>query len=186
MDPNSKPFAWLGVVASATGILGFLAQIGLAPIFDPLKTTVGLPLWLALILVALVFWGTAVVWDRATRRLLERIDKADEQLEAARRQNETVAGEPAQFKSRRENPEGGKRHADQLARYEALEQEILGLLASGAEMTLSEIVDHTSVSLQPDRRERVTRAIAALGDRIEGSGGAIARYRLSRARGHSA
>lgn len=182
MNPNHRTFAWLGIVASVTGILGFLAQIGLAPIFDPLKASVDLPIWLALIFVALLLWGTAVVADRATRRLLERVEGAEKQLESVRREKETLASEVAQFRSSREDLEVAKRCVEQLTRYEALEQEILGLLASGAEMTLSQVVGNTSVSMRPDRNELVTRAIAALGDRIEGTGGAMASYRLVRAR----
>jgi hypothetical protein len=178
MNPQSKPFAWLGAVASIMGILGFLAQYGLAPtIFSPLKASVGLPLWLIIILPLLPLLVIGVVVDRATRRLLEKQERIDNELQSTRKDNDVLARELADLESAREYRETAKHLQESLARYTALEQEIIGLLAGGQEMNLSDIIDHTSVSLQPDRRERVTRAIAALGSRIDGSGG---KYRLSR------
>ena len=186
MDPTGRPFAWLGVVASVTGILGFLAQIGLAPIFDPLKAAIPVPLWLGLIVVIGLLWLGVISGAKPMNHLLERVVKLQTELQSSR---ETIQNGEAEKKALEQqvarlmssNAERDATAARKgLVEYEALEREIIGLLASGAEMSLSQIIDQTSVSLRPDRTERVTRAIAALGDKIDGSGGTFPKYKLVR------
>ena len=180
VDPSSKPFVWLGVIASITGILGFLAQVGVAPIFDPLKLVVGVPLWLVLIVAVLLWIGAMAMVGRATRSSLDDLQTTAKRLQDTEAEVLRLTGELAVAKSKTGGIGPDRSCTERLAKYEALEQEIVGLLASGEKMSLSQIIDHTSVALNIDRRERVTRAIASLGDRIEGIDGS---YRLPKRHG---
>jgi len=170
---------WLGVVASVTGILGFLAQLGIAPIFDPLKTAIGVPLWLAVVLVVLLWWGVVAMVGRATKSAVDSLHSTGKQLRDAEAEVSRLTQQLAAAAPQPSAATPDRASISRLAMYEALEQEILGLLASGTRMSLSQIIDNTSVSLQTDRRERVTRAIASLGDRIEGKDGTYGLVRHS-------
>lgn len=176
VDPSSKPFVWLGVLASITGILGFLAQVGLAPIFDPLKLAVPIPLWLGLIIAVLLWLGAMAMVERATRRALDELRSTGQRLSETEAKVMRLTGELTASTAKMDEKAADRDSVELLRKYESLEQEIMGLLRSGARMTLAQIVDATSVALYTDRRERVTRAIASLGDRIEGNDGW---YRLS-------
>jgi hypothetical protein len=176
LKPDSKPFLWLGVVASITGILGFLAELG-PDTFVPLKATIPIPLWLAIGLVALIWLGTAMMVHRATKSLADQVSSDQIKLFEARTEINQLTNRLLASNSRTIASKPDKSCVERLASYEALEKEIVGLLASGARMSLAQIIDSTSVSLQPDRQARVTRAIAALGSLIDGSDGS---YCLSR------
>jgi hypothetical protein len=67
----------------------------------------------------------------------------------------------------------------ELASYKSLEKEVLGLLASGEELSLNDILSHLSIRHQTNGPQQLRLAIASLQEKgkVVGTGGLMARLR---------
>jgi hypothetical protein len=67
----------------------------------------------------------------------------------------------------------------ELASYKSLEREVLGLLASGEELNLNDILSRLAVKYQPNGAQQLRLAIASLQEkgRIVGTGGLMSRLK---------
>ena len=168
-------FSILAVLGSIASILGFLAQIGIVPLLDPLKATIGIPLWIILGVVLLLPWIVSWATRHATSGLAERLNASTAELESHRERTQQLEARikgGSVLAKRLSDAEG------RLASYETLEAEILGLLNDGKEHDLLNIGQHTSLKSELEIRDTmVLRAINSLGDKIEGTGGKYRRKR---------
>jgi hypothetical protein len=168
----------LAVLGSVASIFGFLAQIGIAPLLDPLKMPINVPLWLILGVAGALPLAISWAVRHSTSVLVDRLTTSTTELQSLRensQQLESIIKAESDRERRLSDAES------RLATYESLEAEIMGLLSNGGEYDLAAIVERTSIRIHMNGYQMVLRAINALGDKIEGTGGVgIARYRRRR------
>lgn len=166
-----KVAQWFGLVGSIVTIGGAAASFLDRPaLLAPLGYMVPIPVWVLLAVIA--FLPAAVVTaalylnrpERDLRHnLLQALKERDHFESAAEETQRHYNLLEEQLKVAREKAESSTR---ELQRYESLENEIIGLLKSGTDFTLSEIGIRTSAGVGRQGQTMALLAIANLGGRV--------------------
>lgn len=171
MNPNNRFFKWLGVISAIVGIVGFLMQVGAAPVLAPLIAIVNVPVWLLICVLFALPWVVASAIKHSIALQLQRIDESQKQIAELEKQRAHLEAQASAASARSQEATLGMAAILKLDAYESLEQEIVGQLKGGERLSLLELEFRTSASRASDGKQRIARAIASLGARISGSSG---------------
>jgi uncharacterized membrane protein len=182
---HSRVFAWLNALAGVVALGGLLGRFfsRYLPLFKPLQSTIGLPIWTLVVLLLILPWIVVAAAKALGATSESQREKLRAELESVRvdqtRCAQDLAAERAASSSLRAEGRRADEIAERLATYESLEREILGLLMNGGKYSLSMLRDNSSIRSSPGADQLISRAIAGLGGRIIGTGGASPAYQLN-------
>jgi hypothetical protein len=171
LNPNNRAFAWLGVLSAATGIIGFLMQIGAAPVLTPLTAVVSIPVWLLICVFLALPWVLSSAVKHSSTAQLRKIDDAQARIAELEVDRASLKAEANAISIISAEAASGKVAVARLLEYERLENEIIGELKGGERLSISELGFRTSAGPTLEGKQKFSRAIASLGKQISGSDG---------------
>lgn len=171
MNPNNRVFAWLGVLSTATGIIGFLMQIGATPVLAPLAAVVSIPVWLLICILLAFPWVIGFAVKHSITSHLKRMDEAQTRIADLEKVRASFEAQASTISTLTTEANLGKAAALKLAEYERLEQEIVGHLKGGERLSILELEFRIFAGPTTGAKQKLSCAIASLGARISGTNG---------------
>ena len=165
---QSRLAVWLNVIGAIIAIAGVLGK-AFSTILPFANVPISMPLWALLAVVGLLPSLALLVAKQYGRHEGPQLGNDTTVSSSMSSDSVNAQGLEAELAGLRA----------ELASYKSLEEEIMGLLASGEELSLNEILDRLAIKHQPSGPQQLRLAIASLQKKgqVAGTGGLMARLR---------